>query len=312
MTLPPSSEPDRLPVRAARTIAILMATMLTACATMDGLMGPTNQRRGSVPATPVGTGAAGRTPTVERPGAPGSPLDYTPTPSRPGAGGSAGARTRSEKQLAEDSENFKNVVFGGFLKAMMTTGVQGGTLCLNRFLPYLNSKNKRSLDRAKDQLLGCGAQVVVDNSIRGASDGYRLAKTQEAARGQLRAVESVTEDMEADNEKLRAMVQTSEEILKESSGRLKQLRDDVSQRKTRADEARRLTEQDRANIANMEKVIADAKQVRDTYQKTAQQMPAGGGKPRELDGEIRKMDQQIATLERQLKQLQGAMVPFAA
>ena len=302
----------RQSLRGARLFAGLMATTLTACVTMDGATG-NNQRRS---ASSINTGAASapaRTPVSESPGAPGSPLEYTPTPSRQGESTSAGARTRAEKQLAEDTANFRNVVFGGIVKRLMTTGVDQAITCIDRFIPYMDSRNARSKSNAKDRLAECGTRVALNEGIRGYGDGYRVAKTQEAARNRLRAVESVTEDMEADNQKLREMVDASEEILKESSGRLGKLREDVAQRKTRADEARRLTEQDRANVANLEKAIAEAKQAREAYQKTAQQMPASsGGKSRDLDAEIKKMDQQIAALERNLKQLQSAMVPFAA
>lgn len=268
---------------------------LAGCKTMDMLVPPTTAAPTTAQSSPPARTAQ---PAFDAPPAAGgstAPLPYSPSPRQTEA-----SRSEAEKRLADDTKNFRSVVFGGFLSNVMTRLAPAALTCYTR---YPNNKP------AREQCLKVGAVAI---SLEGVSKGYTAAKLQEAGQNRVRAMESVTADMANDNARLQSMINASEAVLNESQLRLKKLRDDVQAKRMAADQARQESKREQENLDNLTQALNDAKTTRDEYVKTAQNFRGTPAERRNLDAEIAAMTAKVKTLENNVKKLSDALVPFSA
>ena len=109
--------------------------------------------------------------------------------------------TADEEQLRKEANTFNTtVVQGSLLGAGL--GILAGVL--------IGATTGRV-----ENMVKYGAVGGVTGGVLGGVDGYMVAKQQEAGNNRIRMIQSMTRDVEADNEKLQALVESSNRILAE-------------------------------------------------------------------------------------------------
>lgn len=239
--------------------------------------------------------APGSASTSRAPANGDAPLPYTPSPRQTEA-----QRSAAETQLAEDTNNFRNVVFGGFLATAMEQG------------PLLLAKCWAAFPRDKQARERCMGVVVVKVTMEGVGKGYAQAVAQKAGNDRLRGMQQVTRDMEADNARIQQIIDASDAVVAEAQGRLRKLQDDVRQKRVAAEQARAEAKRDQENLDTMQTALKDARATRDEYQKASASFRGTPPERSKLDAQIAAMTKKVAELEANVKKLSAALVPFTA
>jgi predicted nucleic acid-binding Zn-ribbon protein len=110
-----------------------------------------------------------------------------------------------------------------------------------------------------------------------------------------------------DNAKLKSFLDNSNRVLKEGQARLVALRSDLAKRKLSAAEADEAMQREERNIALMTKTLDNAKQTRNNYVAASKKLGGDAKAKRDLDGEIQRMNEQIAQLERNVSEYNRAL-----
>ncbi|MEJ8849967.1 hypothetical protein [Variovorax rhizosphaerae] len=208
----------------------------------------------------------------------------------PTAGSSpAGAQSQSlspaEMQLREDEERFNNTVISAVL-----TGAAGGALLGGVLGAVTGRKDKKSI------LTGAAAGAVVGGTALGI-DGYLTAKKEQAGRQNVRAAQAAAADVQQDNNRLQAYLDTSSRVLAEGQARLAKLQRDIAAKKVSTAEAQQARAREEKNIASMNQTLTQARKTRQEYAEASEKLKGSRENTRDMDGEIRRMDQQIGQLE---------------
>jgi hypothetical protein len=197
--------------------------------------------------------------------------------------------TTAEKQLQEDEKRFYSTLMGGaFVGALAGAGV-GVVGC--HLAGYRDTR-----------LRNCIAASTVTGGILGGVDGYLTAKREAAGRNELRALHATIADVRQDNDKLRSYISNSDRVLSEGRARLVTLRSDLAKRRLTAEQADEARQREERNIASMQKTLESAKQSRGNYLAASKKLGGDPKSKRDLDGEIRRMNEQIAQLERNVSE----------
>jgi hypothetical protein len=214
-----------------------------------------------------------------------------PTQSSSGGTGTATASaqpavqlTPAEQQMRKDSERFNNTVIGGVLTG---AAVGAGVGALAALLTGGNSKEVRNSAVA-------GAVV---GGVVGGVDGYVTAKKEQAGRNEIRTLQAAAADVNKDNSKLQAYLDSSGTVLAEGKLRLANLRSDVTSKKLTVQQAEEARKREEQNIASMNSTLTQAKKTRDQYTQAAAQFSGPAANKRDLDAEIARMNKQVAQLE---------------
>jgi chromosome segregation ATPase len=138
-------------------------------------------------------------------------------------------------------------------------------------------------------------------------DGYLTAKREAAGKNELRAIQATAADVKQDNAKLKSFLDNSNRVLKEGQARLVALRSDLAKRKLSAAEADEAMQREERNIALMTKTLDNAKQTRNNYVAASKKLGGDAKAKRDLDGEIQRMNEQIAQLERNVSEYNRAL-----
>jgi hypothetical protein len=192
--------------------------------------------------------------------------------------------TPAEQQLRQDQRRFNATVISGIATGAVAGAAVGA---LGAWLAGGDSKQVRNT------AIG-GA--VVGGALAG-TDAYVTAKKEQAGRTQLRATQAAVADVQQDNARLHAYLDSSGRVLAEGKARLAALRNDVASRKLSADEARQARAREERNIASMNETLAQARKTRDQYTEASVKLQGSPQDRRDIDGEIRRMNTQIGQLE---------------
>jgi predicted small secreted protein len=204
------------------------------------------------------------------------------------AGGSP--MTADEEQLRKEANTFNTtVVEGSLLGAGL--GILAGVL--------IGATTGRV-----ENMVKYGAVGGVTGGVLGGVDGYMVAKRQESGNNRIRMIQSMTRDVEADNEKLHALVESSNRILADSKRQLADINQQVETKTADLAEARATRSRVEQNRNVMQASLDGLKKRRDTYHKAAAQT---GGDTRDLDAQIQRLDQQIAELEQNVLAMNQAL-----
>ena len=198
--------------------------------------------------------------------------------------------TSDEEQLRREADTFNTtVVEGSLLGAGL--GILAGVL--------IGATTGRV-----ENMVKYGAVGGVTGGVLGGVDGYMVAKQQEAGNNRIRMIQAMTRDVEADNKKLQALVESSNRILEDSKRQLADVNQQVDAKTASLAEARAAKSRVEQNRNVMQASLDSLKKRRDTYQKAAAQT---GGDTRELDAQIQRLSQQIAELERNVLAMNQAL-----
>ena len=192
--------------------------------------------------------------------------------------------TPAEQQMRKDQDRFHNTVIGGVLTGAL---VGGGLAALVSAATGGSGKDVRNSAVA-------GAVV---GGVVGGIDGYVTAKKEQNGRNEIRTLQAAADDVRKDNAKLQAFIDSSGNVLAEGKQRLAALQGDVAAKRVSAEQATLARQREEQNIASMNNTLAQAKKTRDQYTQAAAQFSGPPANKRDLDGEIARMNKQVAQLE---------------
>lgn len=198
--------------------------------------------------------------------------------------------TAAEEQLRREANTFNTTVAQGSLLGA-GLGILAGVL--------IGATTGRV-----ENMVKYGAVGGIAGGVLGGVDGYTVAKQQEAGNNRIRMIQSMTRDVEADNQKLQALVESSNRILEDSKRQLAEMNEQVEARTASLAEARATKSRVEQNRNVMQSSLDGLKKRRDTYQKAAART---GGDTRELDAQIQRLSGQIAELERNVVAMNQAL-----
>jgi hypothetical protein len=207
--------------------------------------------------------------------------------------GAPDGETPAEARMREDSSRFNATVLGGTVAGCGIGAVVAALGC------KIGGGDARRVRH-------CAVAGCVVLGAAGAADGYHTAKQQQASRDRVRTTQAMVADVRQDNQKIQAFLESSDKVLADSRARLRQIDAQVAARRISTDQAaveRRRIEQNRDL---MQSTLEEMKRSRDVYHEAAKKEPTGAGH-RDLDGELNRMDQKIASLERNVRAMNAAL-----
>ncbi|KQP11867.1 hypothetical protein [Pseudorhodoferax sp. Leaf267] len=216
-------------------------------------------------------------------------------PSMPGFGNQNQVPlTAAEQQMQQDESRFNDTVISGVLTGALTGALVGG---LGALALGGNSKNARNA--------AIGGAVVGATAL--GVDAYVTAKKEQAGRQQVRAAQAAAADVRQDSAKLQSYLDSSGRVLAEGRSRLASLQRDVAAKKLSAEEVQQARAREERNIASMNQTLNQARKTRDQYIEASGKLTDTPQNKRDLDNEIRRMNQQIAQLENNVQAYNQAL-----
>lgn len=202
--------------------------------------------------------------------------------------------TSAEQRMRQDESRFNDTVIGGVL-----TGAAAGAVA-GVLAGILTGGNKKEIRNA-----AIGGAVI--GGVAGGIDGYVTAKKEQAGRDEIRALQAAAADVRQDNNKLQAFLDSSGTVLAEGKARLAALRGDVAAKRLSAEQAQAARQREEQNIASMNTTLAQARKTRDQYAQASKQFSGTPQAKRDLDGEIARMNKQVAQLEGNINEYNRAL-----
>lgn len=205
----------------------------------------------------------------------------------PPGGDGAQNLTQAEREMRDDEDKLQQTVIAGVLTGAVAGGLIGALGV------WAAGGDKKDVQKG-----AIGGAVVGAAGV--GIHAYVKAKEEQAGKQKLRAVQVAANDMQRDNARLREYLASSERVLAEGKARLARLRTDVAAKRVSAEQAQAAREREQRNIDSMKSALANAQKTRDQYTEAAAQMQDTPQNKRNLDEEIRRMNGQIATLEKNI------------
>jgi hypothetical protein len=144
---------------------------------------------------------------------------------------------------------------------------------------------------AKDCLVG-----GIGGGALGALGGYLTATEQEAARGQVRQVDIVTRDINADNENLRRLVASASRVLDQNRQQAQLVKQKLARAELAEGELASMRARLRSNIAFMNETIVKLEEKRSQYVEAANSLAGKGQDTSGLRRRVGDMENHIAAL----------------
>ena len=189
-----------------------------------------------------------------------------------------GPLTADEELLRTQSEGFVAENVAALSVAANNNGSGAGTACA----------------------IGAAGGAVV-----GGVDGYMKAKEAQTKANDTAMTAAMAEDVRADNEKLAEMVETSRRVVENDRRRLDDIARKVDSKILTLEQARAEAAVIRNNSQQIETILQEAREKRDTYQDARSRV--GGGDTAQLDAEIGRLNGEISQLETQLSAVNTAL-----
>ena len=134
----------------------------------------------------------------------------------------------------------------------------------------------------------------------------------EYMRGQIRELQAATNDVRNDNQRLQAYLDSSGTVLNEGKARLASLSGDVKSRRLSIEQAEVARQREQQNIQAMSNTLTAAKKTRDEYIQNSAKLSGTPQDRRDIDGEIARMNRQVAQLEQNIADYNRALVASRA
>ena len=204
-----------------------------------------------------------------------------------------GPLTADEELLRTQSEGFvaENVAGGAVAGAVV------GCLILTALSVAANNNGS-----------GAGTACAIGaagGAVVGGVDGYMKAKEAQTKANDTAMAAAMAEDVRADNEKLAEMVATSRRVVENDRRRLDEIARKVDAKVLTLEQARAEAAVIRNNSQQIENILQEAREKRDTYQDARSRV--NGGDIAQLDAEIGRLNGEITLLETQLSAVNTAL-----
>jgi hypothetical protein len=198
--------------------------------------------------------------------------------------------TPSEQQLCKDNSSFNKTVAGGAILGGLIGAGTGALACVAAH----TSTNP----------LVCGAIGMGAGLFAGGVAGYVVAKKQQGAKDQKRAIDGVTDDLRQQNQSLRAAVATARNVAREDRQKLAKIDSATRSGQMSADEARAERERVAADSRHLDGIISHLEQQQQNFEGAGQQLNQSSS---DYNREIVDMRSQIAALKQQKETLDRAI-----
>lgn len=157
-----------------------------------------------------------------------------------------------------------------------------------------------------DIATACAAGAV-GGAVLGGVDGYMKAKQAQYKSNQIAITESIVADARADNERLSEAVETARRVTELDRQRLANLTARVDAKQITVAQARAEARVIRDNTKQIETILEGAREKRDIYVEARNGISGGNTNTAALDGEIARLNQEIAVLETQLSSVNTSL-----
>jgi hypothetical protein len=199
--------------------------------------------------------------------------------------------TPAERQMRADADQFNETILGGAATGAIIGALIGAVA---------------GLASGDKQRIGSYAAVgAVGGGILGGVDGYITAKQRETGNNRLRMVNSMTEDVEKDNQRLAGLVNNSKRVLAESRQRLDDVNQQLAQKKITLEQAKA----EKSRVEKNRDVMADAldalKKRQDNYNEAGRK--TGGTSNPAFNQQVAQLNAQIAQLEQNISGMNDAL-----
>jgi C4-dicarboxylate-specific signal transduction histidine kinase len=188
--------------------------------------------------------------------------------------------TPAEIRMREQASTYNSTIAEGALAGCVAGGLLG-----------LLVGGKRGVANAA---IGCAVGGAL-----GAGAGAYVADKQETYANREQQIAAMTADVQADNERLEALIESTRQVIAQDTARIKQTEQQLAAGKITMEQAKAKMASVDANKEYLDQTIAGLNDRRKTYQDAADQM-ANSGKSRDL----RAMEKEIAQLEDQIAMLE--------
>lgn len=187
--------------------------------------------------------------------------------------------TPAEKRLRQQADTFNQTVVEGAV-AGCAVGLLVGLLAAG------NGK------KGQGAAIGCAAGAAM-----GGATGYYVADKQEKYANEEARLDSMTDDVRKDNQRLADMITTSRQVIAEDSKTLDSLNQKIASGKITKEKARQELARIDENTQYMQKTLAKLKEKHTEYVQAREQTNGSAQREQAMDGEISKLEKQISQLE---------------
>ncbi len=197
-----------------------------------------------------------------------------------------------EAALQEDANLFNSTVAGGAALGA-GVGILAGVL--------IGATTGRI-----DNMVRYGIAGGLAGGVLGGVDGYMTATAQEASRKRIRQIDVITRDVQKDNENSEKLIESSKRFVESADRRIQEINTEVATKQTSIESARAERAQIEKSRNLMADRLADLKKKRDGYQQASAKLQ-GQEDTSALDAEIRRLNEQVATLEQTVVAMNQAL-----
>jgi hypothetical protein len=198
------------------------------------------------------------------------------------------AMSSAERQLCSDSTSFNQTVAGGAVIGTVAGAVVGTVAC--------------AAAHSKTNPLACGAIGAGVGLFAGGISGYVVAKRQQAAKDQTRAIDGVTSDLKQQNDALRREISTARSVAVEDRQKLTHMKTAIKNGQMSSEQAAAERERISADSRHLQTVIENLEQQQQNFEGAGAELkessPGYRSQVAELKSQIATLKQQKETLDR--------------
>lgn len=206
------------------------------------------------------------------------------------SGGSSSGRplTASEQRMREQAATYNQTIVEGALTGC-GVGALGGLL-----VGASGGKNKGK-NMLVDAAIGCAVGGVIGGGV-----GAYVADKQEKYATKEQQLDAMIGDVRDENQRLSGLISSTQQVIADDKARMDQIDQQLATGKLTMEQARKQMASVDDNRLYLDNTIKELRKRKDTYAEAAQQTANGASKAK-----ADAMNQEIATLERQISQLES-------
>lgn len=197
--------------------------------------------------------------------------------------------TANEQRMREQAATYNQTVAEGALLGCLAGGGVGAGV------GAVGSKKKKGQNALLGAALGCAVGGVV-----GAGAGAYIADKQEQFATKEQQLDSMIADVRGDNQKLSQLISNTQMVIADDKARMDQIDQQLASGKITMDQARKQMASVDDNRTYLDNTIQGLRKKKETYAEAAKQTTSDVPKAK-----ADAMNQEIATLERQIAQLEA-------
>jgi archaellum component FlaC len=205
-------------------------------------------------------------------------------------GGGERPLTASEQRMREQAATYNQTVLEGALLGCLGGGLGGAGIG-----GATGGKDKKG----KNALLGAAVGCAVGGAIGGGVGAY-VADKQEKFATKEQQLDAMIGDVRGENQRLSGLISSTQQVIADDKARMDQIDQQLASGKITMEQAKKQIASVDDNRAYLDNTIKELRKRKDTYAEAAKQTTNGASKAK-----ADAMNQEIATLEKQISQLEA-------